>query len=112
MNVVARDHQLWSYLRFTCPFLCLPPSGDSKLLVEVEVVVEAEEAVEVVAVEVVVFVDGVLQGVGEVALGVVVVVVSGAEGDFRLFSPRITRALLIWSCHSCTQQIKLCRCSL
>lgn len=60
---------------------------------------EAEEVVEVVAVEVVVFVDGVLQGVGEVAQGVVAVVVSGAEGDFRLSSHCVTRALLISSCH-------------
>lgn len=112
MNVVARDHGLWTLLQLTCPFVCLPPAGDSKLVVEVEAVVEAEEAVEAAAVEVVVFVDGVPQGVGEVALGVVVVVVSGAEGDFRLSSPRITRALLISSCHSCIQRIKLCQSSL
>lgn len=71
-------------------------AGDnSKLLVEVEAVEEAEVAV-VVVVEPVAFVEGVLLGGAEDLLeGVVVVVVSGEEADRReAFSFCLFSALL------------------
>lgn len=68
-----------------CPWLdfSLNQRDNPKLLVEVEAVEEAEVAV-VAVVEPVAFVEGVLlEGAEGLLEGVVVVVVSGVEGDLR-----------------------------